>query len=94
MKKNEVYTVVTALKSVTFHLEITVLGAEMDLGRKHHLYIGLFGCQNFRLCHCCGSQLLLFLGFQYFAVAARLMQEGEKQAKRKIYRGAQETLGL
>lgn len=55
MKKNEVYTVVTALESVTFHLEITVLGAEMDLGRQHHLYIGLFGCQNFRLCHCCGS---------------------------------------
>lgn len=40
--KNEMaYTVVAALKNVSFHLEITVLGTEMNFSRQHHLYVKL-----------------------------------------------------
>ena len=28
-----------ALENVTFHLEVTVLGLQMNLGCKHHLYV-------------------------------------------------------
>lgn len=37
----DILTVVAALKDVSFHLEIAVFGAEMDLGGQHHLNIGL-----------------------------------------------------
>jgi hypothetical protein len=30
-------TVISAFENVTLHLEVTVLGAEMDIGGQHHL---------------------------------------------------------
>lgn len=33
-------TVISAFKYVTLHLEVTILGAEMDIGGQHHLNVG------------------------------------------------------
>ena len=41
-KVDDVDSVVAALKDVTLHLEITVLGTKMDLGCQHHLDVSFF----------------------------------------------------
>lgn len=46
-------TIVAALEDIALHLEITVFGAEMNFGSKHHLYICFFCGERFRGRHCC-----------------------------------------
>jgi len=39
-KEKKLVTVVAALEDVALHLEVAVLGAEMDVGGQHHLDVG------------------------------------------------------
>jgi hypothetical protein len=41
-------TVSAALEDVTLHLEVAVLGAQLDVGRQHHLYVLLLLGQRSR----------------------------------------------
>lgn len=40
--RGDIYTIIAALEDVSFHLKITVFGAQMDLSGKHHLDVSLF----------------------------------------------------
>ena len=48
------HTVGAALKDIALHLEIAVLGAEVDVGGEHHLYVLLLLRQRaHRASACC-----------------------------------------
>ena len=51
---SEARTVGAALKDIALHLEIAVLGAEVDVGGEHHLYVLLLlGQRAHRASACC-----------------------------------------
>jgi len=40
-EKECTHTIRAALPDIAFHLEVAILGAEMNIGSQHHLHVGL-----------------------------------------------------
>jgi hypothetical protein len=80
-KVDDVDAISAALEGVTLHLEVAVLGAQVDVGRKHHLYVLLLLGQRLRSasayhhCHGEGEASVVACG-----VASRSQRRGAASA--------------